>query len=274
MLIDWFTVVAQVLNFLILVWLLKRFLYRPILDSISAREKGISTLMSDAAAKRAAALSEREEFQRKNEEFDQQRAELLSKSSDEAQTERQRLLEQARKEVAGLRDRMQADLRSEQQTLSSEITRKVQTEVFALTRKTLADLATASLESAMTEVFIGRLKVLAGPDKALLESALKAAASGSFVLRSAFDLPNAQRASIAAAVSEAFGSGTQLRFETAQDLVAGLELTVGGQKLTWSVSDYLDTLQGSIGKLLAPAPTAAVPSLPTVPPTARLAIAG
>jgi len=38
MLIDWFTVVAQVINFLILVWLMKRFLYKPILNAIAARE--------------------------------------------------------------------------------------------------------------------------------------------------------------------------------------------------------------------------------------------
>ena len=43
MLIDWFTVIAQMLNFLILVWLLKRFLYQPILDAIDAREKGIAS---------------------------------------------------------------------------------------------------------------------------------------------------------------------------------------------------------------------------------------
>jgi F-type H+-transporting ATPase subunit b len=42
MLIDWFTVGAQALNFLILVWLLKRFLYKPILDAIDAREKRIA----------------------------------------------------------------------------------------------------------------------------------------------------------------------------------------------------------------------------------------
>ena len=37
MLIDWFTVGAQALNFLILIWLLKRFLYRPVLAAIEAR---------------------------------------------------------------------------------------------------------------------------------------------------------------------------------------------------------------------------------------------
>ena len=55
MLIDWFTVGAQVLNFLVLVWLMKRFLYKPILDAIDAREKGIATELADADAKKAEA---------------------------------------------------------------------------------------------------------------------------------------------------------------------------------------------------------------------------
>ncbi len=52
MLIDWFTVGAQLLNFLILVWLMKRFLYKPVLDAIDAREKLIATELADAAAKK------------------------------------------------------------------------------------------------------------------------------------------------------------------------------------------------------------------------------
>ena len=52
MLIDWFTVIAQVINFLILVWLLKRFLYRPILNAIDAREKRIAAKIADADEKK------------------------------------------------------------------------------------------------------------------------------------------------------------------------------------------------------------------------------
>ena len=85
MLIDWFTVGAQALNFLILVWLMKRFLYKPILHAIDAREKRIAAELADADAKKAEAQKERDEFQHKNEEFDQQRAALLSKATDEAQ---------------------------------------------------------------------------------------------------------------------------------------------------------------------------------------------
>ncbi len=97
MLVDWFTVVAQALNFLILVWLMKRFLYKPILNAIDEREKRIATELADADAKKAEAQKERDEFQHKNEEFDQQRATLLSQATDEAKAERQRLLDEARK---------------------------------------------------------------------------------------------------------------------------------------------------------------------------------
>ena len=100
--IDWFTVGAQALNFLILIWLMKRFLYQPILHAIDEREKRIAKELPDADAKRDEAQKEREEFQHKNEEFDQQRATLLSKATDEVKVERQRLLDEARKSADAL----------------------------------------------------------------------------------------------------------------------------------------------------------------------------
>src|ERR1700693_3916 len=105
MLIDWFTVGAQVLNFLILVWLMKRFLYKPILNAIDAREKRIAAELADADAKKAEAQKEHDEFQRKSAEFDRQRAALLTKATDEAKAERQRLLDEARNAALALRSK-------------------------------------------------------------------------------------------------------------------------------------------------------------------------
>lgn len=99
MLIDWFTVAAQAINFLILVWLMKRFLYKPVLNAIDAREKRIATELANADTKKAEAQKEHDEFQQKNTEFDQQRAGLMSKATGEAQAERQRLLDDARKDA-------------------------------------------------------------------------------------------------------------------------------------------------------------------------------
>ena len=66
MLIDWFTVGAQIVNFLILVWLLKHFLYKPILNAIDAREKRIAAELADADTKKADAEKERTDFEDKN----------------------------------------------------------------------------------------------------------------------------------------------------------------------------------------------------------------
>ena len=146
MLIDWFTVGAQALNFVILVWLMKRFLYKPILNAIDAREKRIATELADADSKKAEAQKERDEFQHKNEEFDQQRAALLSKATGEAKAERQRLIDEARKAADALNVKRQETLIKDAHNLNQAISRRTQQEVFAIARKELADLATTSLE--------------------------------------------------------------------------------------------------------------------------------
>jgi F-type H+-transporting ATPase subunit b len=94
---------AQIVNFLILVWLLKHFLYKPILDAIDAREKRIAAELADADTKKAEAEKERTDFEDKNKAFDEQRSALLGKAADEAKAERERLIDQAKKDAEGLR---------------------------------------------------------------------------------------------------------------------------------------------------------------------------
>jgi F-type H+-transporting ATPase subunit b len=247
--IDWFTVVAQAINFLILVWLLKRFLYKPILHAIDEREKGIATQLAQAEAKKAEAQKERDLFLHKNEAFDQERAALLKKAADEANAERQRLLDEARKDADALRAKRQEALRNEQRDLGQDIIRWTQKEVFAIARKTLADLAAASLEERMGDVFVNRLRALNGTAKEQLAAALKTAAHPARV-RSAFALPPAQRNAIANAVKETFAVETQMQFETAPEVVSGIELSANGQKVAWSIADYLATLEKNAGELL------------------------
>ena len=249
MLIDWFTVSAQVVNFLILVWLMKRFLYRPILRAIDAREKRIAAELADADRKRAEAAQEREQFQKKNEAFDQQRAELLSKATDEVEAERHRLLDEAAKAADAQRAKRQKGLEREEQSLSEEITRRTREEVFAIARKALTELAGEGLESRMSEVFARRVRDLSSEAKEGLAKALKTS-SDPAVVRSAFDLPSEQRAAIQHALNETFAVEVPLRFDTAPGVISGIELTVNGQKVAWSIADYLVSLETSVRELL------------------------
>ena len=249
MLIDWFTVGAQALNFLILVWLMKRFLYKPVLHAIDEREKRIAAELADAAAKKADAQKAREEFQHKNETFDQQRAALLSKSTDEANAERQRLLDDARKAADALSVKRMDALRNDAHQLNQAIARRTQQEVFAIARKVLTDLASTSLEERATDVFTRRVRAIDDKAKAGLAEALKTASYAALV-RSAFDLPPEQRAAIQQALNETFSADIHLRFETAPDLVSGIEFTTNGQKVAWSIADYLASLETGVDELV------------------------
>jgi len=166
MLIDWFTVGAQLLNFVVLVWLMKHFLYQPVLDAIAAREKRIADQIADAAAKEEQAATERKTFEDKNTAFDQQRASLLDKATADAKAEALRLADEAEKAALELATKHEHALARQAAHLQQTIAGRAAHEVFAVARKTLSDLANADLESRMVGVFTRRLRELHGPASA------------------------------------------------------------------------------------------------------------
>jgi F-type H+-transporting ATPase subunit b len=278
-LIDWFTVGAQVINFLILVWLLKRFFYRPILDALDARERRIASDLAAAAEKERLAEAERSRFQQKNEEFDRRRSELLSTAADEARAERKRLLAAARKDADELSRKRSESQRREYQALRHAIEQRTCEEVFAVARKVLDDLAGTTLESHMVEAFIRRMHSLGPEEKASLATAMRISPAegtqyppagegsphvpvsgasgaiarhgeGAILVRSAFELPVAQQEAIAAAIRQTVGGEAALRFQLDPDLISGIELIAGGYKVAWSIAAYLASLEEEVGKLL------------------------
>jgi F-type H+-transporting ATPase subunit b len=247
MLIDWFTVAAQTINFLVLVWLLKRFLYEPILAAIDARETKIAAELKDAAAKKAEAQLERDDFRSKGEALERQRAELLRKTTDEANAERQRLLDAARKDSDALRAKLNDAVKSERLEVNREIVTRTQQEVFALARKTLADLAGITLEDRIAEVFIRRLNEMREKCNDQLATLPRPTSA---VVRSAFELAAPGRTAIENAVRAWLGADIRLSFETVPELISGIELTAGGRKIAWSISDFLAALTESATALL------------------------
>lgn len=246
---DWFTVVVQLLNFLVLIWLMKRFLYQPILDALDARERRISTELADADNKKLQAQAEHDEFARKNQEFAQQRTELFTQANEEVKAQRQRLLDDARQEADDLRLKQQEVLRNEQKNLISAISQRTQTEVLAIARQALQDLAGISLENHIVTVFIEKLQLLNDSEKQQILLAVKNPATP-LLIRTAFELSPPQQTEIVQAVEKTFAIETQLQFKTAAHLISGIELSSDGYKFSWSVADYLATLEKNLNEVL------------------------
>lgn len=249
MLIDWFTVTAQILNFLVLVWLMKRFLYQPILNAVDAREKLIAGQLADAEATKAEAQNERDEFQRKNQALEQQRAALFSQADDEAKAEYQRLFAEARLAVETFSAKRQQALQDDARRLNQTISRQTQFEIFAIARKALKELASVSLEEQISVMFIQRLHQLDATTEDILLPALKTV-SAPVLVRSAFELSADQRFAIQQAINAMAQAEVSLQFEIAPDLIGGIELTVNGQKLAWSIADYLLSLEKKVADFI------------------------
>ena len=103
MLIDWFTVFAQILNFLVLVYLLKRFLYGRIIRAMDEREKTIALGLEEAQQKKDDAQQEMDRYIAKNKELDDHRQALLAGMKEEVEAHRKDLMNDARKQVETVR---------------------------------------------------------------------------------------------------------------------------------------------------------------------------
>lgn len=249
MLIDWFTVFAQLVNFLILMALLKRFLYKPIIRALEGREKKIADRLEEAKKIKADAERELEEYVYRNELFEQQRADLLKQARNDADHEREKLIEAARTEAAALRADWKQALQIEQRSLHREIMKHTREEVFAISRKTLKDLASESLEGRMSEVFMRRLRTLDESEKNLLTLAIQASSKPVLVC-SAFELDLEQQSALKKTIRDVFEAEAAIEFQTDTEQISGIELSTNGHKLAWHIADYLTAFERRIESVL------------------------
>ena len=247
--INWFTVIAQVINFLILVWLLKKFLYKPILNAVNQREKKIRDQLKDADDKKAAAQKEQDDFKKKNEDFDQQKKALMEKAVADANTEKQKLIDGAKADADTLRTNMEKAAKEKRASDDAEIAEKTQKQVFAITRKALTDIASISLEEQSANTFVKHLAALKDDEKKQFIEAFKSN-SNAILVRSAFDLPAKQQSDINNEVNVILSADTHLQFKTTPEIISGIELSTNGYRLSWSFSEYINSLEKNISKTM------------------------
>ena len=238
MLIDWFTVAAQLLNFLVLVWLMKRFLYQPVLAAIAARDKQVAATLADAAARLQDAHQLETRLAASSTAFDQQRASLLADATAAARQQGAALIDAAKQAASAQRTQAQAALVAEQARLAGTLALQARDAVLAALRQAMLALSDASLEGAIVRAFITQLGKLDSAARTLLASAA-AAAPASAEVRSALPLDPAQQSLLKAALAAAGIDAPALRFSCAPQLICGIEFRAGGRSLAWNLDHYL-----------------------------------
>ncbi|WP_322987841.1 F0F1 ATP synthase subunit B [Hoeflea sp.] len=230
--IDWITVAAQVVNFLVLVWLLRRFLYRPILDGIDAREAEIADRMGEAKAIREAAEAAEASYKAEVAKLSASRAEMLEDARKTAEKQRDTLLAETRKRLAAEQADYEAQRAEDARRYAEELHRAGAKALLSLTRKALEDLADETLEQRIVANAAARLSGLAEDMRDAAGDDREA------VVLTQAPLPEASASKLRTEL-EAILPGFSFRFATDPGLAPGLTLRLGGAQIAWTVDSYL-----------------------------------
>jgi F-type H+-transporting ATPase subunit b len=249
MLIDWFTVAAQIANFAVLVWLLKRFLYRPVLDAMASREKRVRESVAAADRQKAAAEEETNRLREQQEAFLRQKEGLLEKAREEAAATRDELLVQAHREADASKAQRRKSLDRDWQEFRMELIQCTQTEALAVARQALRELADAEIEERMAETFLKKLEGLDAGAKAKLQEAVRGS-TRPLVVRSAFALAAPIRKRLRQALYDQFAAQSEPQFATNPELIAGIEVAFDGRKIAWTFDDFLRSLELNVRYLV------------------------
>lgn len=249
MLIDWFTVGAQVVNFLVLVVVLKVVLFDRVVEAMDRRQEAIAARIRAAEDREADASAEADAYRSRRRELDEDAARRLEGVEAEAAARRRQLLGEARADVEELRSRWEEALRRDRAELLDEIRRRTGEQACAVGRRVLADLADAELEARLIRVALRRLEGGADRLKPLAER--DGAGSGPVVVRTAFPLAVDQADLVRDAVAAHLGCDRwDVAFARDPELVCGLEIRLGGWSVGWSVDAYLDAVVDELDGLL------------------------
>lgn len=217
---DAFTLAAQVLNFLVLVALLRRWLYGPIMRVMAERERRLERLRADGEAALAEARRLQDEALAEAHRLQEAREDLLAQAEREAAEHRQRLLEAARREVAERERAWREDLQRSEEATLRELRPRLAAVVEAACRRALEDLAGTDLEDRMALRLAERLP------------------PGPIEVTSSRPLGDAAEARLAQ-------GRTVLRF-TVRPGPPGVIARIAGEEFSWSLDTYLDALEAQI----------------------------
>jgi F-type H+-transporting ATPase subunit b len=238
--IDGFTFAAQVVNLLILLALLWRFLYKPVLRAMDSREEKIASRVAEAEAREQEAGQERDKLRRERQELETHRKEERDRIQLEAAEEKKALLKKARKEAEESRSRWFGAVEEEKSSLLEDLRHRAGKQLCACLQQALEDLANEDLQSHAIEAFLRILSRREGSEGEEIER-LSGGDGSPLVVRTAWDLSEEEHERLERGIRDRLDR--DMRFETDSDLICGIEIHTEAHKIGWSVRTYLEQLE-------------------------------
>lgn len=241
MLIDWFTVSFQIINFLILIALLKRFLYGPIIRAMDEREKTIATRLSEAATAQREAETKAALLTKDQEEFTRLREQMELEAHQEINKWKEESIDRIKGEIALQRSSWQQNLAEEQEDFLRKLKIHISRQVFLVGQKVMADLADTSLEARLLETFLKKIQQEPGTP---IEGNMQK--STTLLVTTGFPLDASVRERLQAQLGSSFSSFNEVEFSEDGQVGFGIRLLAGDRKWEWNLSRYMRDIEKDI----------------------------
>jgi F-type H+-transporting ATPase subunit b len=238
--LDWTTFVLEVMNFLVLVWLLQRFFYRPVLAVLDRRQAKVQATKGEADALRRDAEALRTQYETRLADWNAERDIARQQLEQELMEERAKRLDELKRSLSDEEAKSRARGDAESAAREATLNRQAVAHGFAAAAAMLQRLATPHLTTNIVTAFCEDLAVLAEAERATLQQAVNALAAHEVVeISSAHPLGDEARATLSAALSTAAGRRLDIVFREAPELIGGLRAAVGQCRLDASLADEL-----------------------------------
>lgn len=236
--LDWTTFLLEIVNFLILVWILKRFLYKPVMTMIDQRRASIQKKVDEASALHTEAESLKSRYQERLTQWEEEKNNLRNTLHKEIETERKQLMEQLGKSLEDEKKKAQIliERRANEEFINKEKLAIQQGTLFC--SRLLARLAGPELENAIVQLFLEELDNLSTEQQRLLKTACKNETTPARIF-SAYELSIANREHIENALHRAIARGIQVEYRQDASLISGLRIQIGSRYLGANLRDEL-----------------------------------
>lgn len=236
---DWTTFALEIVNFLVLVWILRRLLYRPVMEAIARRREAIERMIGDARAQSLAAAQLKDDSERRAVEWRAETERAKADLAHEIKAERVRCLEALQTELAEAREKQRAIERQRQREFDHRAERAARERAAAFAAELLTRLANPGLDAAICAAVLEDLGRLEPAQRERLAAA--PAGDGLGVdITSARPLGEPQRRALVDALTQILGTAPRsVDFREDPTLIAGLAVGIGAWLLQANLRDEL-----------------------------------
>lgn len=236
--LSWSTFLLEIINFLVLVWILKRFLYRPVLSALEKRRQSIQETLDQAARRQDDAVALERKYQGRLQEWEQEKQQARQSLEAEIQAARSERLRQLQKELEEEREKADAVEQRRQSEMDRHYQQQAHRQAARFAGKILTAVAGPEMDTRLFDLFIDQLQALDEEDISSLRGACRNHQE-SLKVTSATVLSDEQKQRLQHNLDNLCGKGQSIEYHEDAELVAGLRITLGARVLRLNLHDEL-----------------------------------